>query len=97
MTTAAPVRLNLSDAVDDLQLPPPPPCFLNSIAWRGYLKGAAVAQNQRKAPRVILIVEGEPAFNYGFNFCRDCDSAMRQEKERAGRCNPKHLQELAPK
>ena len=40
------MRLNLSDAVDDLA-PPPPPCFFNRGSWIAYLKSAAAAQNHK--------------------------------------------------
>lgn len=87
-------RMNLSDAVDDLA-PPPPPCFENRMLWRDYLKSAATAQYSKGEQRVILLVNDEPQFNTGFNFCRDCDSDTRASKQRAGRCNPRHLKDLA--
>lgn len=41
------MRLNLSDAVDDLAPLEQPPCFHNRESWLQYLKSAAETQNRR--------------------------------------------------
>lgn len=52
------MRLNLSDAVDDLALPPPP-CFFNRSSWMLYLKSAAAAQNHKGTAPSPGAVEGD--------------------------------------
>lgn len=85
------IRLNLSDAVDDLA-PPPPPCFLNRTAWMEYLKSAAAAQNSRHEPKVILIAQdGTARFSYQFDICADCTQIKSVEMLAAGRCDPEFL------
>lgn len=87
-------RLNLTDAVDDLA-PAPPPCFLNRISWREYLRSAAAAQNNKAEPKVILIAhDGAATFNHAFPFCSDCTQVKSVEMMAAGRCNPQFLQQL---
>lgn len=84
-------RLNLSDAVDDLA-PPPPPCFLNRMAWMEYLKSAAAAQNSRHEPKVILVTQdGTASFNYKFNICEDCTQIKSVEMMAEKRCDPEFL------
>lgn len=90
-------RLNLSDAVDDLA-PVPPPCFLNRMSWREYLRSAAAAQNNKAEPKVILIArDGAATFNYGFDVCADCTQIKSVEMLAAGRCEPNFLQQLGEK
>lgn len=85
------MRLNLSDAVDDLA-PPPPPCFFNRSSWMLYLKSAAAAQNHKGSqPVIIVAADGEPAFNARLNYCADCTQAKSLEMQGKGRCNPYHL------
>ena len=85
------MRLNLSDAVDDLA-PPPPPCFFNRVSWIAYLKSAAAAQNHKGSqPVIIVAADGEPAFNTRLNYCADCTQAKSFEMQGKGRCNPYHL------
>ncbi|MBP3980512.1 hypothetical protein J8G26_07160 [Acidovorax sp. JG5] len=85
------MRLNLSDAVDDLA-PPPPPCFFNRASWIAYLKSAAAAQNHNGSqPVIIVAADGEPAFNARLNYCADCTQAKSLEMQDKGRCNPYHL------
>ena len=85
------MRLNLSDAVDDLA-PPPPPCFFNRSSWMLYLKSAAAAQNHKGSqPVIIVAADGEPAFNTRLNYCADCTQAKSLEMKGKGRCNPYHL------
>lgn len=85
------MRLNLSDAVDDLA-PPPPPCFFNRGSWIAYLKSAAAAQNHKGSqPVIIVAADGEPAFNTRLNYCADCTQAKSFEMQGKGRCNPYHL------
>lgn len=85
------MRLNLSDAVDDLA-PPPPPCFFNRVSWIAYLKSAAAAQNHKGSqPVIIVAADGEPAFNTRLNYCADCTQAKSLEMQGKGRCNPYHL------
>ena len=85
------MRLNLSDAVDDLA-PPPPPCFFNRGSWIAYLKSAAAAQNHKGSqPVIIVAADGEPAFNTRLNYCADCTQAKSLEMQGKGRCNPYHL------
>lgn len=87
------MRLNLSDAVDDLA-PPPPPCFFNRSSWMLYLKSAAAAQNHKGSqPVIIVAADGEPAFNTRLNYCADCTQAKSLEMQGKGRCNPYHLSE----
>ena len=82
------MRLNLSDAVDDLA-PPPPPCFFNRSSWMLYLKSAAAAQNHKGSqPVIIVAADGEPAFNTRLNYCADCTQAKSLEMQDKGRCNP---------
>ena len=85
------MRLNLSDAVDDLA-PPPPPCFFNRGSWIAYLKSAAAAQNHKGSqPVIIVAADGEPAFNTRLSYCADCTQAKSLEMQDKGRCNPYHL------
>lgn len=85
------VRVNLTDAVNDLA-PPPPPCFLNRGHWMEYLQSAAAAQNSRNEPKVILIsVHREPYFNLDFPFCADCTQVKSTQMMGEKRCNPNHL------
>ena len=85
------MRLNLSDAVDDLA-PPPPPCFFNRASWIAYLKSAAAAQNHKDSqPVIIVAADGTPAFNNRLNYCADCTQAKSFEMQGKGRCNPYHL------
>ena len=85
------MRLNLSDAVDDLA-PPPPPCFFNRGSWIAYLKSAAAAQNHKGSqPVIIVAADGDPAFNTCLNYCADCTQAKSLEMQGKGRCNPNHL------
>ena len=85
------MRLNLSDAVDDLA-PPPPPCFFNRSSWMLYLKSAAAAQNHKGSqPVIIVAADGEPAFNTRLSYCADCTQAKSLEMQGKGRCNPYHL------
>lgn len=81
------VRINLSDAVDDLA-PAPPPCFLNRSQWIGYLKSAAAAQNQKDEPKIIVIREDEPTINTDFDFCVDCTQATKTKMQASNRCKP---------
>ena len=79
------MRLNLSDAVDDLA-PPPPPCFFNRSSWMLYLKSAAAAQNHKGSqPVIIVAADGEPAFNTRLNYCADCTQAKSLEMQGKGR------------
>lgn len=87
-----PIRLNLSDAVDDLA-PEHPPCFYNRDIWLQYLKSAAAVQNQRDEQKVIVVIRGEPIFNLAYNFCEDCSSLRASRMQESGRCNPRHLLE----
>lgn len=89
-------RLNLADAVEDLA-PAPPPCFLNHLSWREYLKSAAAAQNHKGEPRVIVIVNGNPEFDLTMNYCLDCTEKKSVEMMAKGRCDPDHLKKLATK
>lgn len=85
------MRLNLSDAVDDLA-PPPPSCFFNRGSWIAYLKSAAAAQNHKGSqPVIIVAADGDPAFNTCLNYCADCTQAKSLEMQGKGRCNPNHL------
>ena len=85
------MRLNLSDAVDDLA-PPPPPCFFNRSSWMLYLKSAAAAQNHKGSqPVIIVAADGTPAFNNRLSYCADCTQAKSLEMQGKGRCNPNHL------
>ena len=87
------MRLNLSDAVDDLA-PDPPPCYHNRTEWIAYLKSAASAQNQRDEPKVILItIHGEPTFNRQFPYCTDCNPEHRErmQSHSPSRCQPNYL------
>ena len=85
------MRLNLSDAVDDLA-PPPPPCFFNRGSWIAYLKSAAAAQNHKGSqPVIIVAADGEPAFNTRLSYCADCTQAKSLEMQDKGRCNPYQL------
>lgn len=86
-------RLNLSDAVDDLA-PPPPPCFLNRASWKEYLKSGAAVQNHKGEPKVILLVDGSPAFNHALDFCSDCSTSQRASMVKQSRCDPAHLKKL---
>lgn len=90
-------RINLSDAVDDLA-PPPPPCFLNRMAWMEYLKSAAAAQNQKDEPRVFLYgPDGDVRFNFDFPFCADCTQVKSLEMDKQGKCKPDFLKQLGEK
>lgn len=95
MTKAA-TRLNLADAVDDLA-PPKPPCWPDRTAWLEFLKSAAAVQNHRGEQKVIVMRDGDPEFNTGYDFCCDCLVSRARQMEAAGRCNPNHLKETAPK
>lgn len=86
-------RLNLDDAVEDLA-PPPPPCFLNRMSWREYLKSAAAVQNHKGEQVVIVITKGEPSFNMKLDFCEDCTSRAAADMQARGQCVPTHLREL---
>ena len=86
-------RCNLRDAVSDLA-PPAPPCFLNATHWREYLASAAATQNVRGEPKVIIIVNGEPTFNFDYPFCADCTQMKSHEMEKRGLCKPDFLKEL---
>lgn len=86
------MRLNLSDAVDDLAPIDPPPCFYNRESWKLYLKSAAASQNHRSNQKVILVDEaGNPRFNERLNYCADCTQAKSMEMLALGRCDPFHL------
>lgn len=87
-----PIRLNLSDAVDDLA-PEHPPCWPDRTSWLQFLKSAAAVQNQRDEQKVIVVIRGEPIFNLAYNFCEDCSSLRASRMQEAGRCNPRHLLE----
>lgn len=87
------MRLNLSDAVDDLA-PAPPPCFTNRIEWLEYLRSAAACQNHKGEPKVIFMVNGEASFNKGFTFCVDCTQVKSYAMSEKGLCNPDHLKAL---
>ena len=63
------MRVNLRDAIADLS-PPMPPCFLNQAEWLGYLDTAAAAQTQKNEPKIIIIINGEPAINFDFHTIR---------------------------
>lgn len=85
------IRLNLSDAVQDLA-PAAPLCFLNRPQWLEYLKSAAAAQCHCGEPKVIIIVNEEPVFNKEFDFCLDCESSEHREFMRMrGMCRPDWL------
>ena len=85
------MRLNLSDAVDELAQPHKP-CFFNRVSWIAYLKSAAAAQNHKGSqPVIIVAADGEPAFNTRLNYCADCTQAKSLEMQGKGRCNPYHL------
>lgn len=92
-TTTKTRRLNLADAVEDLA-PTPPKCFLNHLAWREYLKSAATSQSHKGEPKVIKIVGGQPAFDFGFPFCADCTQVKSVEMMAQGRCDPDFLKNL---
>lgn len=51
------MRLNLSDAVDDLAPLDPPPCFHNRESWNLYLKSAAATQNHRSNQEVVIVAK----------------------------------------
>lgn len=89
-------RLNLSDAVDDLA-PAMPPCFFNRMEWIEYLKACAAAQNQRGEPKIILVVDGEPAINYEFPICADCTQKKSLQMDSQGRCDKDFLKKLGQK
>lgn len=86
-------RVNLNDAVEDLA-PVPPPCFLNRISWREYLKSAAAVQNHKGEQTVIFITDAGPAFNMGLDFCEDCNSQTAAKMKARGQCAPEHLRNL---
>lgn len=86
------MRLNLSDAVDDLAPIEPPPCFHSRIAWLMYLKSTAAAQNSRHNQKAIITdADGPPRFNDRLNYCADCTQAKSMEMLALGRCDPYHL------
>ncbi len=86
------MRLNLSDAVEDLAPIKHPPCFHNRDSWWLYLKSAAATQNHRSNQKVIVIGEdGQPRFNERLNYCADCTQAKSLEMLAQGRCDPHHL------
>lgn len=88
------MRLNLSDAVDDLAPLEPPPCFHNRESWLQYLKSAAATQNHRANQKVIMVDEDRrPRFNERLNYCADCTQAKSLEMLNRGRCDPYHLSE----
>lgn len=89
------MRLNLSDAVEDLAPIAPPSCFHSRIAWLLYLKSAAAAQNSRQNQRAIVIgADGQSRFNDRLNYCADCTQVKSTEMMAKGRCDPNHLTEL---
>lgn len=90
MKSQTAIRLNLSDAVDDLA-PEHPPCFYSRDIWLQYLKSAAAVQNQRDEQKVIAIVRGEPVFNVAYNFCEDCSAPRAARMQQEDRCNPHYL------
>lgn len=86
------MRLNLSDAVEDLAPITPPSCFHSRIAWLLYLKSAAAAQNSRQNQKAIVIgADGQLRFNDRLNYCADCTQAKSMEMLALGRCDPYHL------
>lgn len=86
------MRLNMSDAVDDLAPLDPPPCFHNRESWKLYLKSAAATQNHRSNQKVIIVgQDGRPRFNERLNYCADCTQAKSMEMLAQGRCDPYHL------
>lgn len=87
------IRLNLKDAVADL-CPAPPPCFRNHLDWREYLQSAAAVQNNHGEQKVILIVNGEAAFNFAYNLCEDCNQIKSLEMYQKGKCSPNHLKDM---
>lgn len=87
------MRINLSDAVDDVA-PPKPPCFRSRLEWIGYLRAGAAAQNQKNEPTVILVVNGTPRFNKAFPMCDDCTKWHKLEMSRQDRCEPDYLKDL---
>jgi hypothetical protein len=89
-------RINLSDAIDDLA-PAPPPCFLNRLEWTEYLKSCAASQNDGESQKIILIQDGEPRINFGYDICADCTQVHSLAMTQQGKCNPNALKAQAPK
>lgn len=86
------MRLNLSDCIQDLH-PPPPPCFKNRLLWVEYLQAAASCQNHKGEPKIIVIVNGEPAINQDFPYCEDCTQLKSLDMYQKGLCNPNYLKD----
>jgi hypothetical protein len=73
-----------------LLAPLSPPCFSSRDQWLEYLSHAA--EYQRDGHAGPLMTRGEhTAFNFTFNFCRDCTALHRRDMVAADKCRPSHL------
>lgn len=88
--------MNLSDAIDDLA-PPPPPCFVNRIAWIEYLKSCAQSRRNGRAKKIIIVRDGVPQINPNYRFCADCTQIHSLAMSKVGKCQPDFLKSQVTK
>lgn len=74
--------------------PTAPPCFSTREQWLSYLEGAH-AEHRMGHGSAPLIASEPPRFNYAMSYCADCTQQHSLKMDRAGKCDPEHLQRLA--
>ena len=73
-----------------------PPCFSARDQWVEYLVHAAEYQRKRHPGPLGRTVDGEPTFNFKFNFCSDCTDTHRTAMVAQERCQPSYLIRIEP-
>lgn len=69
-------------------IPSPPACFEPDV-WREYTLDSAEQVPSGVGPLTFHF--GDPVFNLGFAFCRDCTPAHAVQMDREFRCHPNHF------
>lgn len=77
--------------------PVAPPCFPDRLAWLEFLQESDRAERRRDVLGPLDMRQPQPRFNFDFSFCGDCTAKHAREMGAKGRCDPEHLQKLAPK
>ncbi len=74
--------------------PARPECFPSHRQWLEFLAISAEAQTTN-VPGPLDLRKSAPAFNFGFDFCRDCTAKFSQAMQSVNKCKPGHLKALA--
>lgn len=87
--------MNRRNAIFPL-IPVAPACVSTRMQWVEFVVSAAEAQTHGKHGGPLDLRRGTPAFNFSWDFCRDCPAKYALAMQSLKRCNPTHLKDMRP-